>query len=529
MLAAFIIGLNIYSPALSAPFVFDDFNLPYQREFPTGILAWISGVRPFLMFTYWLNSRISGDSSLGYHLFNLLIHSINTGLVFLVLHKLLTLFGRLDERAVRIASITGAAVFLVHPLQTESVSYVAGRSESLAAMFMLLGYVVYLYRRGEGISWAESAAVLILFALGFSTKENAVSLAGMLILTDLFSPRPFSIQGFRNNFRLYVPLALGMVVVVWKVSRVLATAHSAGFSFSNITWYQYGFTQARAIFTYLRLAVLPVGQSIDHDYPISQSILQYGAIFYLFALVAVTVVFVLWRKRYPLACFGWLLTLILLAPTSSIVPINDPLVERRMYLPLLGLILIGCEVATHLKMRQVTGYAICSAILILLSVVCYQRNLLWAQPSQLWAQAAVESPAKGRAYANLVDQLVQERQCAAAIPYLQRAEQILPDNYHVEVAWGRTLECLGHPDQALPKLLRAAQIWPTSDVYRLIGLLYGELSRPAEAGIALHQAVRLDPTSEPARGALAKWVAWTKDIEAQKKQQSAVPPQSIAK
>src|ERR1039458_10617651 len=87
-----------------------------------------------------------------------------------------------------------------------------------------------------------------------------------------------------------------------------------------------------------------------------------------------------WRRRYPLACFGLFLTLILLAPTSSIVPILDPLVERRMYLPLIGLILIGCEIARHIRVRPFTGYAVCGAILAMFYVLCYQRNLLWAEP-----------------------------------------------------------------------------------------------------------------------------------------------------
>jgi predicted Zn-dependent protease len=120
------------------------------------------------------------------------------------------------------------------------------------------------------------------------------------------------------------------------------------------------------------------------------------------------------------------------------------------------------------------------------------------------------SPNNSRPYANLVDELVQERRCGVAIPYLQRAERSLPNDYLLELAWGRTLECLGQKDQALQKLLRAAQLSETSEVYRLIGLLYGELGRPAEAGDALRKAVALDSRSAPARDALALWNQWMK-------------------
>jgi hypothetical protein len=523
MFAAFAVGLDLYSPALGAPFVFDDFVLPYQRGSPQDLLAWVSGVRPFLMLTYWLNARMSGNSPLGYHLLNLIIHAVNTGLVFLVLSRLLALSGGVSARAVRVASVIGAAVFLIHPLQTESVSYIAGRSESLAALFVLLAYVVFLYRRQEAISWVETAVVLTLFAFGVSTKENAVSLAGILVLTDVYWPRAFSTRGLRNNWKFYAAMAAGAIVAVWKVFRMLAAATSAGFSLRDVTWYQYGFTQARAFFTYVRLAVIPAGQSIDHDYPVSHTILEHGAIFYLAALAGLIAVCYAWRRRYPLACFGLFLTLILLAPTSSIVPIRDPLVERRMYLPLVGLILIGCEIARHIRVRRLTGYAVCGAMLAVFYVLCYQRNLLWAEPAQLWAEAALESTGKSRPYANLVDQLVQERRCSVAIPYLQHAEQALPNDYLVELAWGRTLECMGQNDQALRKLLRAAQIQQCSEVYKLIGLLYGEMGRPVAAGVALRRAVALDPQSGPARDALALWNEWMKALAAAEKKHQASP------
>ena len=521
ILAAFVIELYLYSSALNAPFVFDDFGLPYEGGMSRTLSTWLAGVRPLLMFTYWLNDRTSGQSPLGYHLVNLIIHAISTGLVFLVLSRLLALTGRLSARTVSVASMIGAAVFLIHPLQTESVSYIAGRSESLAGMLVLLAYVVFLYRRREAISWVEAVVVVALFGLGVSTKENAVSLAGVLILTDVFWPRPFSLSGLRANWRLYAAMVPGVFVAIWKVFQILSAAPTAGLTLHNVTWYQYGFTEARAIFTYLRLAVLPFGQSIDHDYPVSHTILEHGAIFYLAALVTLIAVCIRWRNRYPLTCFGLLLTLILLVPTSSIVPISDPLAERRMYLPLVGLILIGCEMASHIRISRNTGYAACGAMLMLFGALCYQRNQLWAQPSRLWAEAALESTGKSRPYANLVDQLVQERRCSVAVPYLQHAEALLPHDYDIEVGWGRILECMGRRDEALEKLLRGAQIRPNSDVYRLIGLLYGEMGRQTEAGAALHKAVDLDQRSALAHDALAAWYEWTHDAAAAEREYRA--------
>src|SRR6185369_15722271 len=102
-------------------------------------------------------------------------------------------------------------VFLVHPLQTESVSYIAGRSESLASLFLLVSYLVFLYRPGESISWGRAFAVLLIFGLAVKTKENAVSLAGILFLTDLMWPSPFSLDGPRKNWRLYALMIPGAI------------------------------------------------------------------------------------------------------------------------------------------------------------------------------------------------------------------------------------------------------------------------------------------------------------------------------
>lgn len=518
-IAALLLGFNLYFPSLSGPFVFDDFTLPYQRTIAEEPLsAWISaaGVRPFLMFTYWVNHRLSGASPVGYHVLNLLIHAINTVLVFLVLYRVLELAGWVSTKKAATAGI-GAAVFLVHPLQTESVSYVAGRSESLAALFIMLAYLVFLYRRHEHISWRESFIVLALLAMGMSTKENAASMAGILILTDVFWPTPFSTRGLRNNWRLYLLMLPGAIAAAVVVLRVLVTSSSAGFSVP-VTWYQYGYTQARAIFTYVRLALIPLGQSIDHDYPVSHTIWEYGAIFYLLLLGALSAFCIVRRSRYPLACFGLLMTLILLAPTSSIVPISDPLAERRMYLPLAGLILVGCGFADRARLRLRTGGAAVAAMLVVFAVLCYQRNQLWSQPSQLWETAAMQSTTKVRPYMNLVDQLIQEHRCGQAIPYLQHADQVFPNNYGVQMGWGRVLECVGRREEALHRLLRAAAIQPCSYVYQLIGLLHGEMGDHSEAGLALQKAVECDPNSVGAHDAFGFWYETVANLKAAEKE-----------
>ena len=503
-LAAAVVGAMLYSPAFHGGFVFDDDTLPFRTGIHDASLgAWLTGVRPFLMLSYWANYQISGEDPYSYHALNLLIHAVNTSLVFVVLWRLLSRSGWRRSKAYA-ASILGATVFLIHPLATESVSYIAGRSEALAALFMLLAYVVFLGGNSEPILWRRSILVLMLFCVAVATKEHAVAFAGVLLLTDLSWPQPFSMEGVRRNRRLYLLMIPGMVLAAAWVARVLNGAESAGFSFKGFTWYQYALTEARAIFAYIRLAVIPLGQSVDHDFPVSRTLTDYGGIFYIALLVALVLTAILYRARYPLACFGLLLFLVLLAPTSSVIPIADPLVERRMYLPMLGLILIVCQFASRLQWS--TGLvSLVAVMLVTFAGLCYERNRLWGKPEQVWASAARESTSKGRPYLGLAESLIAGNRCADAIPYLERGEQLMPRDFAIQLAWGKILECEGKHENALKRLERAAEILPNSFVYQLIGLLDSEMGRTEQAGSALRKAEQLGPGNSAAHSALGLW------------------------
>jgi tetratricopeptide (TPR) repeat protein len=437
------------------------------------------------MFTYWLNYHLFVTDPFGYHVLNILIHAFNTALVFLILDKLLALAGWAKQRGRNVA-ILCSSIFLIHPLATESVSYIAGRSESLAAMFVLGAYAIFLYRRQGGISWRDAVAVVTLFGLGVAAKENAVALIGVLLLTDcMFSSG--------RNWRLYVLLAPGVVFAAGIVLPVLWHGGNAGFSIREFTWYQYAFTEARALFTYLRLAILPLGQSVDHDFPISHTIGQYGAWMYLAALAILIGNAIRFRRRFPLSCFGLLMFLILLAPTSSVIPIADPLVERRMYLPMIGLLLIACDAASRIRLNTPAAYSLIAAGLLFFAACTYDRNRLWGQPDQLLAAAASQSVHNPRPFANLTDVLIANRRCSEALPWLAHAERLLPNNYMIEASWGRALECVGRREEALRRLQSAAALQPTWKLFELIGLLYGEMNRLDDAREALRRAVELEP------------------------------------
>src|ERR1017187_9351153 len=162
-LAALAVLFWVYGPAMHTGFLFDDttqhFALPTASQ---PLSSWIGRVRPVLMFSYWVNTRISMEDTFSYHLFNILIHALAGIFVFLVIRRLLEWAGA--EKSTRTPwAAFGTLLFLLHPLQAESVAYISGRSDSLCGMLSCASFAAFLYRRSPAISWAGVLPVLLLF------------------------------------------------------------------------------------------------------------------------------------------------------------------------------------------------------------------------------------------------------------------------------------------------------------------------------------------------------------------------------
>jgi Flp pilus assembly protein TadD len=208
------------------------------------------------------------------------------------------------------------------------------------------------------------------------------------------------------------------------------------------------------------------------------------------------------------------LYLVALAPTSSIVPIADPLVERRMYLPLVGLVLIACDLCRRVNFSSPAAWGAVAVVFMGLAASCYARNQEWGRPDKLFADAAMASTHNVRPYLNLTEILVHENQCGLAIPHLERADRLFPRDYYVQMAWAWALECTGDREKSLQRLQAAAAIHPTSRAFEQMGLLYGEMGQSADAGQALQKAVNLNGKSASAHEALALWYESVHDLKA---------------
>lgn len=486
-IAAVYLAFQVYAPALHGPFVFDDLDLPYYKGLPGGFWPWVSGVRPLLMFSYWVNYACSA-SPFGFRVVNVGIHVINNALVFLILRKLLNQAG---QDSPWLAAF-GGAVFLLHPIQTESVAYVAGRSECLSALFFLAAFTVFLYRRPAAANWSTAIAVLALFGAAVATKEHTLVLPGLLLLTDYYWNPGFSWRGIRGNWRIYIPVALLGMAALGLVANMLAHARTAGFGIPGLTWYQYLFTECRAFFVYLRILVFPAGQNVDWDFPISRNIIDHGAIFGLAGILLLVGAAWYSRRRCPMASYGFLVYVLLLLPTSSFVPIKDPVAERRLYLPMVGMLLVAIAGLGRLRINRRSLAAAGCGIVALLAVVTYQRNELWGNDIRLWEDAVRKSPGKARVHSQIAFTYYIHGNCRDAAAEYAGAARLQKPDFHLLVNWGLADECAGDTAGAVAKLQQAAAQQPTAHVYSQIGLVYARQSQWPEALAALAQAEKID-------------------------------------
>jgi len=480
--------LEVYRPALAGPFLFDDVYLPFMipnfAESP--LRYWVQGVRPTLQVTYWLNYKLFGLDAFYYHLINVVLHATAGYFVWLIGRKLLA-YVNVERATAQIYAAFAAAVFLLHPLQSESVAYVASRSEVLSGLFFLIAWTAFLYREEAAIRFDETALVLVFFLLAITSKEHTAVLPAVLLLTDYyFNPASSALEGIRKNWRIYAPVIAGAVlgaVVIFKV--VLGQSTSAGFGMKDLSPTDYLFTQFRSIVTYLRLYFLPAGQNIDYDFPISRSLGDHLSWLCLLILLALTAAAWIYRRRFPLASFGFLLFLILLAPTSSIVPIRDVLVERRMYLPIFALTLCIIDFLRRQSFPRTALTAGLSAACLVLAFLAWQRNQVWASPIALWKDSVANAPAKYRPRFQLAYAHYQAGECLDATRQYAEAAKLVPQTtYELNVDWALAADCAGKPGEALTRLEEAIRIEQNAHAYALTGMVrakQGDYDRALEA------------------------------------------------
>ncbi len=499
VLAAAIVVLWAYWPSMNGPFLFDDNYLPFavSNISTQPLSAFLHGQRPLLMATYWLSARLSPDDTWWYHAFNVIIHCATTVLVFFIVRRLLVWAntGSTNKGESRRGLLAGfaAALFLLHPVQTEAVSYVGGRSDALSVMLAYAAFTVFLYRHEDAASWKTAAAVFLLFGAALAAKEDTIALPALLLLTDLWWSAGSRWHSVQRNWKIYLPMALGSVAGLAFFWDLITHATTAGFGFKEFTWYQYFFTQWRAVFVYLGTFLWPANLTLDWDFPISHTVLDHGAIIWLAILIALLAATWTLRRRFPLATYGFLVFLILLSPTSSILPIKDPVAERRLYFAMLGLLLIVVDLAARLEVDRRALAAGGMAVLLIAAFTTHARASVWSDEVSIWEDTARKSPGAWRPHFQLGFAYYKAQRYDLALQEFEKTARLNPTDPDLLLDWGLTYDSLNQLQPALDKLLQSARLKPTAHAFSQIGMIYGKLENWPDALANLALAEKLEP------------------------------------
>ncbi len=487
-LALLIFGLIVWHSSLAGAFLLDDHgrivgNAALERLRP--ITTHLSKPRPLVTLSLAINHSVGGTNTWGYHVVNVGVHLLAGLLLFGIVRRTLdhcasdrpasggsAADGDDSRRKAKAPAATrehaplrraapwlafaAAALWMAHPLQTQSVTYVIQRAEAMMGMFYLL--TLYCLIRGAGRvddptygvrlrCWFIAAALACLAGMG--CKEVMITAPFMVLLYDrIFLSGSFAAT-LRRRWPLYLALFATTILVfthgvgagllaevTGQETGATVQRDTVGFGVPGVSWWHYLLTQTGVIARYLQLSVWPAGLVLDYYWPMATGpaeVLAPGlAVLGLLGFSAV----LLWKRPRLGYLAAWFF--VVLAPTSSFVPVKDPIFEHRMYLPLAAVVvaavLLGYRLLGAIRdrlgpapaVRLAAGAVLLVAPLSALGIATIRRNRVYHSPLAMWQDVAAKQPNSARAHNNLGIALFEQDRLDEAIAEYRRAFELDP-------------------------------------------------------------------------------------------------------
>ena len=498
-----------YQNSFSGPFVYDDGPAIVEnttlRAFGTALFppaGTTTSGRPLVNLAFALDYAIGGHRVGVYHAFNFLIH-LCAGLTLFGLVRRTLLLPLLRPRYGALALPLGCVVgvlWTVHPLQTESVTYVVQRAESLMGLFYFLTFYGFVRASESAPSTRWMAASGVACLAGMACKEVMVSAPVMVFLYD----RTFVSGSFRAAWKsrrsYYVALAgTWLLLAFLVVSTGGNRGGTVGFGV-GVPWWAYWATQFRAVTHYLALGFWP--------YPL---IFEYGTFWEssavavaphaigVLALAGATLA-ALWRRPALGFLGAWFFAL--LAPTSLMPGTTQMIVEHRTYLALAAVV-VGAALAAEAWLRS-WAIGVLGAAALPLVWLTGLRNADYQSELSLWSETVAKRPGGALAQCNLAIALAQQQRLPEALAHYETSLALAPDVPNTCYNYGLALARVGHTPEAIAQYetaLRAKPDFAAAHVNRANLLL--QAGRTAEALASYEQAVRYAPNDAEIHGSLA--------------------------
>lgn len=471
ILIILIIGVFVYANSFGNEFVWDDDYLIVNnifikdwhyigKIFSTNLFAGSWGdstfYRPIQSLTYLADYSIWKLNPFGYHLTNTLIHIANAILIYLLAQYLIK---------IRFAALFTSLLFLVHPVQTEAVTYISGRADPLVALFLLISFISFIKLR--------YILSLCAFILAFLSKEAGLIFPVILLVYCLLDKNT---QGKKR------PLFLGiffLTAIIYLLTRSYLFdflqapfASSAGPLFTRIV------ISCKAFVHYLGFIVFPFGLHMERQLNISGSLFEPDIWISLVLLIIFIILAVRPPKESKAASFGLSWFLIALIPTAGILPINAFIAEHWLYLPSIGLFL---ALTSYFPKKR--NFAILmSIILSALAVLTIKQNTVWKNKETLYKHILKFNPASSRAHFNLGSVYGERKADDMAIPEFNRAIELKKDYIDAYVNLGYAYQKKGETSKAINIFKEAIRISPNDYLpYYYLANLYNDTGRASES------------------------------------------------
>ena len=480
-----VVAAAAYGNTLQSPFVFDDFeNIRLNRALriddlgPGSLIkAGFSGPsyrRPVANVSFALNHYFGEYEVFGYHLVNIVIHWLCG--VFLYRLIALTLAIWAPERpANRWIAFWATLIWLVHPIQTQAVTYIVQRMTSLSALFYVMS--LWAFARGRSLHLGlagtpdpgnRAPAIyyitsLIAGLLAMGTKEVAACLPVFIYLYEWYFIQNLNKDWFRRNAAYLVTalVALGFAGLVYlgfdPMERILS-----GYGRRDFTLGERLLTEPRVVIYYLSLILFPhpARLNLDHHFPVSQSLIEPATtLFSLLLLAGLFAASIVSARRQRLLSFGILWFLGNLVIESSVIGLEIAF-EHRNYLPSMFLILAGTAAGFQVLKKTRVAVTVFTVVAIIFSLGTIQRNRIWQNEVSLWQDCVMKSPDKARPHYNLGLVLAENGQSQKAIEHYRQAIKIDPDTATFHTNLAIELAALGDLDGAMHHYGKALSIAP---------------------------------------------------------------------
>ncbi len=511
LIAIAVLGIFIYSNSFDCGFQFDDKSNIVQNQAIRNLsdthAIWdFDHSRFFAYYTFALNYHLGGLNVWGFHFMNVMIHLLNAFLVFWITLMLFRAPGLKDKPIAKHASaiaLTTALLFVSHPLATGAVTYIVQRLASLVTLFYLLSVAMYCQARlsDSKMKYVYFAGTLVAGLFAIHTKENAFTFPFALLLVELYF---FSTKKISLNFKdskvivalvgFFGFIALALSTFSFSVFNPLQPTNNNPYTISSLNYF---YTQLTVIVKYIRLLLLPIGQNIDHDIPMAQSLFGMPTLVSGLFLLALLALAVYLFKRQKLISFGIFWFFLTLSVESSFIPITDFMFEHRTYLPSFGFFLIISSVLFLFAWEKYKTFAIAALVLIIgsNSILAHQRNKVYKDELSLWSDVVAKSPNKVRGHLNLGYVYGNQQQWEQAIPQFNKVNELEPNRhsaayYNLGIAyWSQQQQ-----QKAMENYSMAIKLDSTyAEAYQGRGVGYHFLNEPDKALADYSKAISLSP------------------------------------